>query len=317
MPDPSRILVVKLSAFGDFVLSLAAQQAIRRAHPQAELTLLTTRPYVALAEASGLYQDVWVDERPALWNLCSLARLRARLRGAGFARVYDLQRNDRSALYFRLMGRAKPEWVGTVAGASHPAPDMSARRHIAERERDQLAVAGIAVADWPDLSFLDGDLSGLELPDRFALLVPGSAPSRPEKRWPAARYAELGTALVERGIVPLLLGTEAEAAALEAIAANCPAARDLRGRTDFGRLAALARRAELAVGNDTGPMHLIAAAGCPTLTLFSATSDPVKIAPRGPAVATLQREPLSALGLREVLGALEQLARRGEHGRDL
>jgi ADP-heptose:LPS heptosyltransferase len=311
MADSTRILVVKLSAFGDFVLSLAAQQAIRRAHPQAELTLLTTRPYAGLAEASGLYDRIWIDERPGLWNLCSLARLRARLRGAGFARVYDLQRNDRSALYFRLMGRRKPEWVGTVAGASHPAPDMAARRHIAERERDQLAVAEVEVAEWPDLSFLHGDLSDLDVPARFALLVPGSAPTRPEKRWPAGRYAALGRALAERGIAPLLLGTEAEGEVLEAIAADCPQARDLRGRTDFGRIAELARRAELAVGNDTGPMHLIAAAGCPSLSLFAAASDPVKIAPRGPATAWLQRPRLEELGLDAVLGALEELPRRG------
>jgi ADP-heptose:LPS heptosyltransferase len=184
---------------------------------------------------------------------------------------------------------------------------MRERRHIAERERDMLATAGVPVADYPDLSFLTGDLSDLELPGRFALLVPGSAPSRPEKRWPAGRYAALASALAHAGIAPLLIGTEAEGEALDAIRAGCPAARDLRGRTDFGRMAELARRAELAVGNDTGPMHLIAAAGCPTLSLFSDASDPVKVAPRGPRTARLQRARLADLGADEVLGALQEL----------
>ena len=44
-----RILIVKLSALGDFVLALAAMKKIRQAHPKAHITLLTTPPFEALA----------------------------------------------------------------------------------------------------------------------------------------------------------------------------------------------------------------------------------------------------------------------------
>ncbi|OAB56269.1 hypothetical protein AY600_15205 [Phormidium willei BDU 130791] len=314
---PDRILVIKLSAFGDFILSLPALQAIRRAHPTAEITLLTTPAYAGLAEASGLFDRIWTDARPAAWRLCAWARLRSRLRGAGFRRVYDLQRNDRTGLYFRFFAAPKPEWVGVLRAGSHCYGDMRAARHIAEREREQLALAGVAVPAQADLDFLDGPLSDFGLPARFALLVPGCAPSRPEKRWPAERYGALARALEARGLRPVLLGTQAEAEALDRVAAACPAALDLRGRTSIGQIAALARRATLAVGNDTGPMHVIAAAGCPTLSLFSAASDPDRIAPRGPRTARLQRARLEALDLAEVLDALEQLAGGGDHGGDL
>lgn len=301
--------MIKLSAFGDFILSLPALQGIREAHPEAEITLLTTAPFVGLAEASGLFDRIWVDRRPSVWRICAWADLRARLRGAGFDRVYDLQRNDRTALYFRLIGRPKPDWVGTVSGASHRYGAMKEARHIAERERDQLAVAGVAVPEQADLAFLDGDLSAFDLPERFALLVPGCAPTRPEKRWPAERYGGLAKALVERGLHPVLIGTAAEAEALDRIVALCPQALDLRGRTSIGQIAALARRAEVAVGNDTGPMHLIAAAGCPTLWLFAGVSLPEKVAPRGPSTAWLQRPELEALGLADVLEPLQKLGR--------
>ena len=304
-----RILAIKLSAFGDFILSLPALQAIRSAHSQADITLLTTAPYVGLAEASGLFDRIWVDRRPSVWRICAWADLRARLRGAGFDRVYDLQRNDRTALYFRLLGRPKPEWVGIVAGASHRYGAMNDQRHIAEREGEQLALAGIAVPERADLAFLDGDVSAFDLPERFALLVPGCAPKRPEKRWPAERYGGLAMALVERGLRPVLIGTAAEAEALDRVVALCPQALDLRARTSIGQIAALARRAELAVGNDTGPMHVIAAVGCPTLSLFSGVSLPVKVAPRGPSTAWLQRPELAALGLAEVLEAVQKLDR--------
>ena len=50
---PEKILVIKLSALGDFVLALAAMKRIRQAHPKAHITLLTTPPFEALAKVPG------------------------------------------------------------------------------------------------------------------------------------------------------------------------------------------------------------------------------------------------------------------------
>jgi len=59
-----RILVIKLGALGDFVQALAPMAAIRRHHPGAHITLLTTDPFVELAAASRWFDDIWVDSRP-------------------------------------------------------------------------------------------------------------------------------------------------------------------------------------------------------------------------------------------------------------
>ena len=304
---PEQILVIKLSALGDFVLSIASFQAIRAHHPAAEITLLTTAPYRALAEASGCFQRVWTDSRPGRWQPLAWLALRRRLNGGGFSRVYDLQRSDRSGGYFRLLGRPKPEWVGIAAGASHRYVQPADRTmHICDREADQLALAGIARPGLPDLSFLAADLAAFDLPPDTALLVPGGSAHRPGKRWPAAHYAALARHLLESGVTPLLLGAEAERSEIAEIAAAAPGARDLCGRTDLPALTALGRGARLAVGNDTGPMHLIAAAGAPSLVLYSQDSDPAKVAPRGPSVATLQRPALSDLPLEAVIAALPQ-----------
>lgn len=302
---PQQILVIKLSALGDFILSIASFQAIRAHHREAEITLLTTRPYRAMAEASGCFDSVWIDKRPAWWQLGGWLALKRGMAGGGFARVYDLQRSDRSGGYFRLLPSPKPEWVGTAAGASHRyvMPGGPAR-HICEREADQLALAGVPRPGLPDLSFLTADLTSLDLPPDYTLLVPGGSAHRPGKRWPAERYAALARHLLDQGSIPLLLGAAAEQAEIAAIAEAAPGARDLCGRTSLEALAALGRRARLAVGNDTGPMHMIAAAGAPSLVLYSMESDPAKIAPRGPVVKTLRRESLSDLTLEEVLTAL-------------
>ncbi|MFX9877842.1 glycosyltransferase family 9 protein, partial [Acinetobacter baumannii] len=79
---------------------------------------------------------------------------------------------------------------------------------------------------------------------------------------------------------------------------------DLTGRTDLFQIAGLARRAAGAVGNDTGPMHLIAAVGCPSLVLFSHASDPAQSGQTGPRVRHLRVPALDQLPVDAVEQAL-------------
>lgn len=303
MSAPARILVIKLGALGDVVLAFGPMAAIRRHHPDAHITALTTRPYAALLSASPYVDEVWTDTRPRFWQFAAWWGLRRRLRGAGFTRVYDLQTSDRSAFYFHLLGEG-PEWSGIAPGCSHPHdnPGRDAM-HTIERQAEQLRAAGIADVPPPDLSWLTADTSRFALSPAVALLVPGGAATRPRKRWPVERFAELATALHRRGLQPVILGTVPETPLADTIRAACPAARSLVGETGFAEIAALARGATLAIGNDTGPMHLIAAAGCPSLVLFSDDSDPALCAPRG-KVNVLRRPDLADLALQDVLAAL-------------
>lgn len=311
MSQPDSILIIKLSALGDFVLSIGAFQAIRKHHPQAHLTLLTTAAYKSLADASGLFDTIWLDSRPRFWQLPDLLAFRRRLRGGQFRRVYDLQRNDRSAAYFRLIGRPKPEWVGKVAGCSHRYQQPTDRvLHIATREAQQLAAAGIAQVAPSDLTFVNADLSRFNLPERYVLLVPGGAPHRPAKRWPMERYAQLANWVTTQGYRPVLLGTAAEQESLDLIAAVCPDAINLCGRTNLLEIATLGKGATFAVGNDTGPMHLIAPTGCPLVSLFSHESDPDKVSPRGGEIEILRRPSLEELELADVLDACERFLPR-------
>lgn len=273
-----RILVVRLSALGDVVLSFGPFAAIRAHHPYAEITLLTTKPYAALMDDAPWFDRVVVDERPSWWNLPGVARLRATLRGFDFA--YDLQTSARSSWYFRLAG--KPPWSGIARGCSHRQSDPARERmHTIERQRDQLRLAGISAFPRPDLSWLT-NRPVPPLPERFAMLVPGAAPQRPRKRWPVRGFAELAAILHARGLTPVVVGTSSEAPLADVIRQACPGAVDLTGRTAMADLFAVAARAALAIGNDTGPMHVAAATGCRCIVLFSHDSDPELTAPRGP-----------------------------------
>ena len=293
-----RILVIKLGALGDFVLAFGPFAAIRAHHPDDHIVLLTTAPFAALAQASPWFDAIQVDRRPAWWNLRGLVALRRSLRGFDF--VYDLQTSGRSGHYHRIAGR--PPWSGIARGASHPDADPARNRlHTIDRQRGQLAAAGIDAMPPPNLAWLLA--SGPVLPAPYALLVPGAAPHRPGKRWPANAFGALARLLVDRGVQPVVVGAAADGRLATQVIAVCPAALDLTGRTSLLDLGGLAARAAFAVGNDTGPMHLAAAAGCGCVVLFGGDSDPALTAPRG-RVTVLREEVLADLPVARVAAAL-------------
>jgi ADP-heptose:LPS heptosyltransferase len=255
-----------------------------------------------------LFDDIWLDARAKAYQVFQWLALRRFLHEGRFARVYDLQTTDRSSFYYRLFAPGPyPEWSGIAPACSHPhANPKRDSMHTLDRQAEQLRMSGIVAAEArpPDVSFLQADVSRFGIGSLYALLVPGGATHRPGKRWPLERFAAVATELAGRGIAPVLLGIEAEGRLTGRIRELSPAAIDIAGRTGFADIAALARNAACALGNDTGPMHLIAATGCPAVVLFSAESDPALCAPRGPRVTVLRRDPPAALDSGEVLGTL-------------
>jgi ADP-heptose:LPS heptosyltransferase len=284
----AEILVIKHGALGDMVLALGALAAIRAHHPYDRLTLLTTPAYVELVRPSGWLDAIWTERRAHWWRLSEALALRRRVADLAPVRVYDLQGSSRTRWYRRFWPVARDAWL-----RDEGPPDG---RHARQRLRELLARGGIADVPPPCVAFLDTDISDLGLPEAFALLVPSAGKS--DKRWPVARWTQLAAALRRRGFVPVVIGGADSPRIADAV--------DLAGRTGFAALAAVARRARFAVGNDTGPMHLVAAAGCPVLTLFGPGSDPRRSAPGWPAGQWLRAETLAAIGVDEVLAALDR-----------
>lgn len=297
----NRILVIKHGALGDVVLATGAFQAIRQHHKNDHITLLTTPPYVSMLRASGYFDDIWVDTRPKLYHPIEFFKLIEKIRSGGFSRVYDMQTSERTSWYFYLMRKPVPEWVGTAKGASHRHNTPERRSlHTLERQKQQLAIAGIKNMPLPDISWLKSGIGHFNLPDAYALIISGGSEHRPGKRWPAHNYGTLCTWLKEKGITPVLLGTRSEEPVISTIEAICPDTINLLGKTSLLEIAELARHARFAIGNDTGPMHIIAATGCRSLVLFSRFSNPALCAPRGVNVTVMQKDALSNLALEEV-----------------
>ncbi len=303
----TEILVVKLGALGDFVQALGPFAAIRRHHGDDRITLLTTGPFADFAAASGTFDQVWTEERAGWLEAGAWLGLRRRLRGGGFRRVYDLQTSDRSSFMFRLFWPGPyPEWSGIAKGCSHPHanPDRDFM-HTIERQAEQLSMAGVGPVPAPDLAWVDAPVQRFGLTRPYGLLVPGGAAHRPAKRWPEERFGAVAAWMAVKGVLPVVVGGAGEAGRTEAIVEACPGVRGLAGETSLLDLAGLALGAALAVGNDSGPMHVAAIAGCPTVVLYSAESDPALCAQRGAQVKILRRDHLADLSIEEVTGALE------------
>jgi len=309
------ILVIKLSSLGDLFFALPAFQGIRRHHAGDHLVLLTAERFVPLMQRTGLFDEVWGDRRPKWWQLGSLLDLRKRLMTPRFTRVYDLQWSQRSDLYLGLLKAS--ETFGATAQARRIYAGRRDRKPIRQRQAEFLAGAGITDLPAPDLSFLQADTARYGLPPRFALLAPGSSKANRDRRWPLDHYAALAEGLVAEGLTPVLLCGPDERDLATALTAAVPAVRDIDSNLD--EIASLAREAAVVIGNDSGPTHLAALAGCPVVLLVGPATDPEKQRPLGAAVRVLHRVPLAELPPAEVLAAALEIARppgsgqRGPH----
>ena len=305
--DIGSILVRQVNWVGDAILTLPALAALRRRFPQAEISVLG-RPWV-----TGLFADQPVADRVIAYQSDGAHR---GLSGR-WALARDLRRKrfDLAVLFPNSLDAAVVPWlagiprrVGTptecrrlllthpVRGAPRPTEHHQVFRHLAVVRSlgadgdptPRLAVGAEAVQAGDRLLAE----AGVD-PGEWCLAVnPGSVYGS-AKRWPAERFAATADVLADRwGARVLLVGSGKEAAVLEAVARAMrhPPIR-LWGRTDLRTLAAVLRRSQLLLTNDTGTMHVAAAVSAPVVAVFGPT-DAEATGPRG-SRARLVREPVA------------------------
>ena len=312
-PSIKKILVIRHGALGDFVQNLGAFEAIRKTYPLGHITLLTGPGLVALAEKTHYFDAVHIDQRPRWIHVRKLFSVLCWIAKEHFDVVFDLQNSQRTAFYFRvlkaILGRHMPIWSGADVPCQLPyAPPRDGKIHNLDRLRDQLHSAGIAHVPSPSFEwFPDPPHSRFSAQGHLtALIVPHAAPHRAVKCWPPEFYVEIIGRLAHRGIRSVLIGSAEDARQPLPIQGFLEEwVEDWRGKTSLYDLITLGRQGLLALGNDTGPMHIFAIAGCPTWMLMSAESDPIQCAPRGEHATTLQSPSLADLSPDAVWASIE------------
>ncbi|MFL5417012.1 MAG: glycosyltransferase family 9 protein [Myxococcales bacterium] len=296
-PDPerlSRILVVRTDdRVGNALLTIPLALALKQALPRAQVDLLLAARRAHLAEGLGVglvpFEKTDAFRHPARF-FRFLRSLRAR-----YDVVVDAAHWHAFSVTSALLSRwAAREWV--VGSRRGPAEIYSAAIDLppegaSEIEAKLLLMRGLGLPVPPAApprtragEHLAGWASGI-LGSETVLLNPGAR--KADHRWPADRFAALARALHSLRGTPSIVtfGPGEEDLARAVVEAAGPSAF-LAPPTDLPQLAALLRRAALAVVNDTGPMHLAAACGAPTLAILHA-AEGARFAHPGPLFATL------------------------------
>lgn len=288
-----RICLIKPSALGDVVQTLPVLAALRRRFPDAYLAWVVNSPIAPLLRPISLIDEVIEFHRSALresgagamrtyWSLID------RLADRRFDLVIDLQGLLRSGL-MALATRA-PRRIGLSSareGAGYFYTDLihDGPKDSPAVERYWQVARAFGVGELPK----EFPLSITPAERRWAREAVGALP-RPilaihasarweTKRWPAASFAAAAKAARPASIV--LVGSSAEASLLEAMGRDHRGPLvDLTARTDLRQLAATLAEVDVLLSNDSGPAHLAAAAGVPTVTVFTCTS-PSRAAPFG------------------------------------
>jgi ADP-heptose:LPS heptosyltransferase len=291
-----RILFVTSNRLGDAVLSTGLLDYLLRAHPQARITI------VCGAVAAGVFDRMPGRERTIVLEKRSYGRHWLPLWATTVTTTWDL--------VVDIRGSALSWLVPTQRRAVM-------RRRRGHKTAQLAAVLGLDPPPLPVAWTAPEDRS------RAAQLLPADRPvialaptaNWAPKVWPADRFARLFRALADRlpGAVPVVFAGpgEAERCMAKPLLADLPDALDLTGRLSLPEIAACFARSSLFVGNDSGLMHLAAAAGAPTLGLFGPTNA-VEYAPSGPlARAVVGPSPVMAdITVQQVISAAMLLVER-------
>jgi len=298
LPRGARILILRLRSLGDAILTTPALCALKQWRPDLRLSMVLYRQFAPVLAGNPNLEEVIEFEPGAL----TLPRLLSALRRRRFAACFNLHGGTLSALVARLSGaphrvgyaRSRFEFVYTATCDPRRFFGRE-RRHAVENQIALFYAAGLPQGEIPPLELhpqpearaaVTQKLArrGLAAGRRYAVLHPVA--NFFTKEWPLDRYAALARWLEEEhGLAPVLVGAAGEGARLEAVAHACAKAPVRLEGLPLQELTALIEAAAVFIGNDSGPAHIAAALGRPTVVLFG-SSDSEAWRPWSPAPLT-------------------------------
>jgi ADP-heptose:LPS heptosyltransferase len=302
-PGPvHRILVIKLRAVGDVLLSTVVTKNLRLAYPLAQIHYLTESPSLEVLKGNQYVDDVLVYDKKSMNGLGLIRTVRRRR----YDLVIDLFGNPRTALLTRLSGagqRVGFRFRGRKYAYNVVAEPRGNRVHNTQFNLDALEALGVAIQDRSIyFSFDEADARYVDsfLPPEFTngsfVVCINSGGGWYTKRWDLDRFATLADRLAgefnARIVLPWGPGQLPE---VEEIRRKMAREAFIPPATTLRQLGALARRCSIFVSNDSGPMHIAAAVGTPVLGIYGPT-DPLLQGPYGANHVVVRNEALDCLG---------------------
>ena len=296
-----RLLIVRLSAIGDVIHGMPIACALRRRFPEAMLTWAVEQRAAELLDGHAALDHRIVLPRGWLRSPTTVWRLRRQLRELRFDVAIDAQGLTKSAVVAWLSGARRRIGLGGTWGREL-SPWLNTERieaddlHAVDRGLRLLRPLGIESPEVrfevPDPPAAGAAADAIVLTQRleggFVLITSGAG--WPSKLWPLDRYAAVAVHLGRNWGLPSLLiwGNAEERGRAERIAEQSEGFARLAPKMTLLELAALARRARICLGSDTGPLHLAAAVGTPCVGLYGPWPAE-KHGPYGPQHVTVQK----------------------------
>ena len=285
--EPRRILLIKFHGIGNIIMLLPSLRALRSRYEAAEVDLLT---FSSNREVCACLADVdrahLLDGDSLATFVRSAAGLLPLLRSRRYDLVVDFEQfAHASAVLATLSGAPRRVGFATPSGPRGRAFSSPVEyREDGHMSRIFLEVArragGQPGAQSPRTLLRCGDgeaglrawagRAGIGEGDAVVVLHPGSSPNLTLRRWPAARFAELGDRLAAAcGVRIVITGDAPERRLAESVAgAMSTGAVVAAGELGFPAFAALCRRASLVLSNDTSAVHVASAVGTPAAGLY-------------------------------------------------
>ncbi|MBW3596118.1 MAG: glycosyltransferase family 9 protein [Planctomycetes bacterium] len=295
-----RILVARLSAVGDCILTMPLACAIRKHFPQAFIGWVVQGGAATLLKGHPAIDQVIVAKKGWLQSPQEVMRLRRELRSFEFDMALDPQSLSKSAIAAwlsgapRRIGLARPQGreLAPLLNNQTVSPRTT---HVTTRQLELLRPMGIEESEVCfGLPLQDDAADNMRsfvershLQNGYAAINPGAGWD--SRLWPAKRFGRVARHLGERRRLPSLAvwSGSREKSWAEEIVANSGGHALLAPQTTLPELAALAKFARLFVSGDTGPMHLAAAMGTPCVSLHGPTRPEVS-GPYGEQHQTVQ-----------------------------
>lgn len=271
-----RILLIRLSSLGDVVLTTPVIRAVRSHFPDAYIAMLVAEQSAdVLQENPHLDEIITFDRLAKNKDAGEMLRIVRILRERKFMIAIDLQRKFRTELLMYLSGAT--ERVGKGRLCTVRVPEWG-NKHATAHYFDLLHAVGIPAVD-PRLEIflaaseradatLQFDTAGVTETGLKVGVFPGAGWKLRE--WMPERFAAIGDKLVEHFNTDVLIfGGQTEAELVHTVADLMDArAVTFAGDLQIRELAACIEKCDLFLTNDTGPMHIAAAVGTPTVSLF-------------------------------------------------
>lgn len=281
-----RVLVIRLRSIGDTVLATPSLAALRRQLPTAQIDILLEDWVAPLLEGFDTIDSVIAVGRSGLERM----RTARQLRRTKYDVVFNLHGGTTSTLFTRAtgarhrVGYANYQYANFYTDLLTSSADFWGRTptHSAEQQLALLGFVGIEVEDRPPsrlpiaaeaLRSIERRLANsvLRIPhSEFVLLHPSTA--FVTKQWPAENFARLAEHLAERGLAAVAVASKSESGVLDELVTRSNVPVTTFDDLSLPEITALASRAKVFIGNDSGIAHMAAAVGTPTAVIFGSSN---------------------------------------------